>query len=91
MGREEKETTNKLDKRLGHVDLGDCAAFDTVEQSAEHNPVAKKGLQGSAAVLEPCVARDLQQKCTRVLFIDCILVVGIICNGSEVKGECVCV
>ena len=73
-----RKIPNKLDKRLGCVDLGDCAAFDAVEQSAEHDSVAKKGFQGSAPVLEPRVARDLQQKRTRMLFVYCILVVGVI-------------
>ena len=80
-----KGKTNKLDKRLGRVDFGDSAALGTVEQPAEHDTIAKKGLQRGAAVLEACVPSDLKQKHPRVLFVYCILVVGVICVGREEK------
>lgn len=81
--KEGKNNANELDKRLGGVDLGDCAALDSVEESTEHDTIPKKSLERRAPVLEPFVARDLQQKRTRMLFVYCVFVVRVICSSKK--------
>lgn len=82
--KKERKNANELDKRLGGVDLGDCAALDSVEEPTEHNTIAKKSLERRAPVLEPFVSRDLQQKRTRMLFVYCVFVIRVICLIKKV-------